>query len=165
MISRNEIYFLISRNRIIDIKKSNSWYQETHFLISSNRILDIKKYLINIVKRRLKFYFLISRNGFLDVKNSIFWYQEIIFIFWYQEKYLLISRNEFLISRNISISWYKKNRIDIKKSNSWYQEIHFLILRILKLKIRGSSFNKRLLNYGNVFGPPFVDLFTYWARK
>ena len=49
-------YFLISRNIIIDIKKwnlfldikkSNSWYQEIDFLISRNRILDIKKYLIN----------------------------------------------------------------------------------------------------------------------
>ena len=31
LISRNEIYFLISRNRILDIKKSISWYQEKYF--------------------------------------------------------------------------------------------------------------------------------------
>ena len=59
LISRNIYYFLISRNRILDIKKSISWYQEFYFLISRNRFLDIKKY------------FLISKN--------ISWYQEFIF--------------------------------------------------------------------------------------
>ena len=42
---------MISRYQFLDIKKSNSWYQE--------------------------FDFLISRNGILDIKNLIFWYQEI----------------------------------------------------------------------------------------
>ena len=31
LISRNEIYFLISRKRILNIKKSISWYQEMYF--------------------------------------------------------------------------------------------------------------------------------------
>ena len=75
-------YFLISRIRfldikiwILDIKKSNSWYQKciswyqefdflisrnnTHLLISGNRILDIKKCILDI------------KNRFLDTKKCI----------------------------------------------------------------------------------------------
>ena len=142
---------MISKNQILDIKKSISWYQEMYseapfllfikyflisrneiyFLISRNQILDIKKYLINSKNSGL--------NIFLDIKKWISWYQEINFISWYQELYFLISRNDFLISRN-QIFDIKKNVInsktapqntflDIKKSISWYQEFDFLISR------------------------------------
>ena len=79
----------------LDIKNSNSWYQEIEFLISRNRILDIKK------------------------SNS--WYQEIEYS-WYQKifldikRYFLISRIHFLISRIhflISRIYFLRSRIRI----------------------------------------------------
>ena len=100
-----EVEFLILRYAFFDIKNSFSWYQ-FEFLISGNRILDIKKYLsfLDITKSNSwyqKIEFLISR--ILDIKNSISWYQEIEFLIsktsWYQ-KYFLISRIYFLIPRN-----------------------------------------------------------------
>ena len=107
------IKFLISRNGILDIKKSISWYQEFHFLIFKIR--------------------------FLDVKNSISWYQEIVNISWYQGIQFLISRFHYLISRNqiLNVKKYLINSkiaaqnifLDIKKSISWYQEMDFLISR------------------------------------
>ena len=157
-----EFEFLISRNRILDIKiaylhiKNSiyeyqeiihiSWYQKIEFLISrnrffisSNRILDIKKC---ILRRRYTFY-----QVFLDIKNLISWYQELIskynswyqemiFISWYKEMELLISRYGIIdIKKSISlyqefdflivnISWYQEI-VNI----SWYQEIKFLISR------------------------------------
>ena len=76
---------------------------------------------------------MISRIRFLVIKKSISWCQEINFISWYQEIYFLISRNEFLISRNqiFDIKKYSINSktapqntfLDIKKSISWYHEI------------------------------------------
>ena len=79
LISRNVYYFLISINRILDMKIYIYLYQEfeflilrNHFLISRNRILDIKKHLL-----------------FLDIKKSNSWYQKDFFsskyISWYQE--------------------------------------------------------------------------------
>ena len=40
-------YFFISRNRVLDIKKSISWCREMYFLISRNQILDIMKCWLN----------------------------------------------------------------------------------------------------------------------
>ena len=120
---------MISRNRIVDIKKWNSWYKEMEFWI--------------------------SRNRFLDIKNSISWYQEFAFLIflisWYQKFDFLVSRNKlhFLISRMIflyikkwilDIKKYLINSktapqntfLDFKKSISWYQgyqEFYFLISR------------------------------------
>ena len=73
LISRNKIIaikkwnlFLISRNPILDIKKSISWYQEFDFL------LDIKKYILS---RRFT-----TLLVFLNIKNLISWNQEMEFL-------------------------------------------------------------------------------------
>ena len=72
-------------------------------------------------------------NIFILMK-SISWYQEmyseapfyyLFSINWYQEFDFLISRNHFLISRNIILDIKNRNLfLDIKKSISWYQEIY-----------------------------------------
>ena len=137
---------LISRIRILDIKKSNSWYKKMHILISRIRFLDIKKW-----------------NTFIDNKKSnslyqeiISWYQEIDFLIWremysealfyyllciswYQEFDFLISRIPFLISQNKFLDIKKWNIfLDIKKSNSWNHEINFLISKYRFLDIKNS---------------------------
>ena len=84
MISRIE--FLISRNRISDIKNSHSWYHVFEFLISS-------------------IHFLISRIRILDIRNSISWYQKFDF---------LISRIHFLISRNVT--WFISSTKSLQES-------------------------------------------------
>ena len=147
-------YFLISRNRILDIKKSNSWYQEIftiswyqeiEFLISRNRFFDIKKLIFwfqefDFLISRNKFHFLISRIIFLDIKK---WILDI-------KKYLINSKtvplNTFLDIKNLIswyqeliswyqelISWYQEMCII-----SWYQEIEFLISRYAFLDIKNS---------------------------
>ena len=148
LISRNNTHFLISRNRILDIKKSLISLSRNHFLISKNVfwgavLLFIKYFLIS------RIWFLDIKNSFLDIKNLISWYQEFIsnswyqemkFISWYQEIGILDIKKskksislykethfEFLISKNISL--YKKIFLDIKNI-SWYQRIHFFISRI-----------------------------------
>ena len=70
--------FLISRNGILDIKKSISWCQKNN--ISWYQEMD----------------FLISRNDFLISGIRFFLYQEMCIISWYQEIEFLISRNAFL---------------------------------------------------------------------
>ena len=106
LVSRNNEYFLVSRIRFldikkwIDIKKSNSWYQEFNFLksrkneyllISRNRILSYQEIDSFFLPRNIHYFFvrkkdfLISKIRLLDIKNSITWYQEF----------------DFLISRNI----------------------------------------------------------------
>ena len=104
LISRSfwyqEFDFLISRNRILDIKNSIFWYQEFDFLISRND----KYFLISRIRfpdiKNSNWYqeneFLISKNAYLNIKNSTSWYQEIIHISWYQKIEFLISRNRFL---------------------------------------------------------------------
>ena len=136
---------MISKNRILDIKKSRFWYQEMEFLIFTIYVSFNSSYLDQgktdrltkfispfIFMRRLLLFiqhFLISRIIFLDIKKCISWFQEF----------------DFLISRNNTHFLKSNNRIpDIKKS--------FLV-------------DSKCIQYGNVFGPPFVDLFTYWARN
>ena len=96
--------------------------------------------LFSHVNLILRIYWNKTQNSILcdrDFYKAPFYY--LFGISWYQEFDFLISRNEFLISRNIfwyeeiffdiknSISWYQK--MHIKKSNSWYQKLHFLISR------------------------------------
>ena len=118
----------------LDIKKSDSWYQEIEFLISIIWFLDINK----SISWYQEFDVLIWRIWFLDIKNYISWYPEMNY--WYQEIKFLISRNQILdikkylinsktAPQNIfldlkkSIFWFQKWILDIKKSISWYQEM------------------------------------------
>ena len=100
-----EFDFLISKIRTLDIKILIFWYQELDYLISRIRILDIKKSFLDIKKSNSRYQeiliiswyqeneFSISQNRILDIKNSISWYQEIEF---------LISKNQYLDIKNIS---------------------------------------------------------------
>ena len=112
-------------------------YQEIDFLISKNRFLDIKKC---ILRRRFTIF-----KVFLDIYNLISWYQEFISWYqeiysWYQEIvksnsgyqefHFLIPRNQFLDIEKYLINSktaHQNTIFDIKKWISWYQEIHFLI--------------------------------------
>ena len=130
-------YLLISRNRLLDIKNSISWYQEFNFLISRIIFLHIKQWILEFlisgnqipyIKKFLKNsktapqktfldikkFFLYIKKLFLDIRNSMFWYQEMCIISWYREIECLIWRNAFL---------------DIRKCISGYPEIEFLISR------------------------------------
>ena len=121
-ISRNIILDIKKWNLDLDIKKSNSWYQEIKFLISS-------------ISWYQEFDIFISRIWFLDFKKSNSWYIELEFLisripwpvleikkyllFLYIRKwnswYLQISR--FLDIKNSIVLYQKMNLI------SWYQEI------------------------------------------
>ena len=119
-----------------------SWYQEIHFLISRNRILDIKKYSLFLdIKKSNSWYqeidFLISRILFLDIKNSISWYQEFYFLisrnrFLDIKKYFLISKKYFLISRIHFL---------ISRIHFLISRIHFLISRNRILEIKKCLIN------------------------
>ena len=98
-----------------------------YFLISRNRILDIKKYLLFLdIKKSISWYqeidFLISRILFLDIKKTISWYQKIFLDI---KKKILISRIHFLISRNRIVD-IKKCWINSKTvSHSNYECVNF----------------------------------------
>ena len=96
-----------------------SWYQEFNFLISGNRILDIKNAFLDI-KNSISLYqeivhiswyqkieFLISRNRFF-ISRNVFWGAVLLFI-----EYFLISRFWFLDIKNSFLDWYII--LDIKK--------------------------------------------------
>ena len=137
-----EFDFLISRNEILDIKKSNPWYQEIDFLISRNQI-----------------HFLISRNGildklisFFDIKNYISWYQGMNS--WYEKIEFLISRNIFWGNVLLFIEYLFISRIwllDIKKVifNTKNKKI-FLMSRNWILHIKKCIFMYFLIS-GNEF--------------
>lgn len=83
-------YFLISKVRICD-------FNNKFFVISKNIFWYQKIFSDFFLYQEIFFY--ISRILFFYIKNSIIWYQKIIYIFWYQELYLLITENQMNILR------------------------------------------------------------------
>ena len=104
---------MISKNRILDIKKSNSWYQKI------NLIFYIKKSFF-IYKNQT--YFLISRIWDFDITNSIFDIKKLDWffnnknsIYWFidiKNSKIIFDIKKYFGNKK-SISWYKK--IDVKK--------------------------------------------------
>ena len=171
MRSRFTIY-----SAFLDINNSIPWYQDIHFLISRNAFLDIKNSIswyqeIIHISWYQKIEYPDIKKSFLDIKKSISWYQEmyseapiyyLYSISCYQVFDFLISRNHFLISRNIILDIKKWNLfLDIKKSITWYQEIHFLISKNSFLDIKNSISWYQEIHFlisRNIFKPPFYYL-------
>ena len=93
------IDFLISRYAFFDIKNSI-------FLISKILILDINKSFLDIKKSNSWYQEILKinsktahKNTFLDIKKSISWYEEILS--WYPET------DFYYMKKCVNISWYQ----------------------------------------------------------
>ena len=116
MASGINIYsqLLISTIRIVDISKSNCWYQQLKLLISTIRITDI-----NNNCHLQQFVLLISTIRIVHISNSNCWYQQFK---------LLISTIRITDINNYC--WYQQlivdinnTIVDINNSNCWYQQL------------------------------------------
>ena len=154
MASGINIYsqLLISTIRILDIKNSNSWYQQLfadirnsntdikntllisgiHLLISRIRILGISKWIPDIKKSNSwyqEFEFLISR---ITITATLhYWYQQ--FNCWYQEFEFLISANRF--------PYYQEfvHIVDINNWNCWYQQLRINVNSACHISCTGAN--------------------------
>ena len=120
-----EIEFLISKNIfcaavLLFIKYFLMSRNINYFLISRNRILDIKKWLLDIKKWNSRFLDTKNSISWYQEINFISWYQELYFLISRNE--FLVSINQFLDIKkhliNSKTAPQKNTFLDIKKSIS-----------------------------------------------